>query len=94
MRLGLVKLETILKNNPDYIGWVNELDESIELIAEGRCETYHVENNNFQKAKNMIVDEIKNRTNQINRVESWECTDYQGNYSEKMYWSLVERRKN
>ena len=94
MKLGLVKLETILKNNPDYVSWVCDQNKTVELIAYGKCERYEIENNQFHKAKDMIVDEIKNRSNVINRVEPWECTDYQGNYSEKMYWSLVERRKN
>ena len=92
--LNLKRLKYILDCNPGLIITVREDERELVLNENGEWVYHKIDSKLWPKFLELIKAEIKTRPDPLHRIESWECLNVYGHFSEKLYYKLFNSRKN
>ena len=88
-------IKDIVDLNPALIIDVNENSREISIMDHVKGITIiPFDEKHFRMAKNIIVNEIKSRPNEDDRIEPWECTNLDGVYDHDIELAMLRQRKN
>lgn len=87
-------VKKVIEFSPKKIIWVYPPQRVIVIDRNNieRKYAFKFDSKQFSFLYDKIIEEIKTRAFQGDRVEKWECFDYRGNYSEKIKQNILKMR--
>lgn len=88
------EIMNVIRFYDSKISWCCGVDNRIQIQKGFDFVDYYLTKEEFEKASSLLRKKIINRKKPLHRIEAWECTDFDGEYSEKLYFALCDKRIN